>query len=152
MHQAFLYISLLSMHGYKVEMPIFSSFVADLITRRLSSSFPAGADPGFFLGGGALVSCSSSTPINHKVFFLAEYQLNQKTAGHLGGGGGAHPQHPPPRSAPVLHLETVFQNSTPEKTANIWQIEGKGKSATKFEAAQLHFLSDVFIAVAILVA
>ena len=76
MHQAFLYISLLSMHGYKVEMPIFSSFVEDLITRRLSSSFPAGADPGFFLGGGALVSCSSSTPINHKVFFLAEYQLN----------------------------------------------------------------------------
>ena len=32
------------------------------------------ADPGFFLGGGALVSCSTSTPINHIVFF-AEYQL-----------------------------------------------------------------------------
>ena len=77
MHQAFLYISLLPMHGYNVEMPIFSSFVEDLNTRqRLSSSFPAGADPGFFLEGGALVSCSSSTPINHKVFFLAEYQLN----------------------------------------------------------------------------
>ena len=24
-----------------------------------------GADPGFFLGRGALVSCSTSTPINH---------------------------------------------------------------------------------------
>ena len=38
----------------------------------------AGADPGFFLGGGALVSCSISTPINHVVclfFFFAEYQL-----------------------------------------------------------------------------
>ena len=35
----------------------------------------AGADPGFFLGGGALVFCSTSTPINHIVFFLAEYQL-----------------------------------------------------------------------------
>ena len=36
-----------------------------------------GADPGFFLGGGALVSFSSSTPINHIVFlfFFAEYQL-----------------------------------------------------------------------------
>ena len=34
-----------------------------------------GADAGFFLGGGALVSCSTSTPINHIVFFLAEYQL-----------------------------------------------------------------------------
>ena len=29
----------------------------------------AGADPGFFLGGGALVSCATSTPINHIVFF-----------------------------------------------------------------------------------
>ena len=29
-----------------------------------------GADPGFFLGGGALVSCSTSTPINHLVFFF----------------------------------------------------------------------------------
>ena len=29
----------------------------------------------FFLGGGALVSCFTSTPINHIVFFLAEYQL-----------------------------------------------------------------------------
>ena len=35
----------------------------------------SGADPGFFLGGGALVSCSTSTPINHIVFFSAEYQL-----------------------------------------------------------------------------
>ena len=32
-------------------------------------------DPGFFLGGGALVSCCTSTPINHIVVFLAEYQL-----------------------------------------------------------------------------
>ena len=47
-----------------------------------------GADPGFFLGGGALVSCSTSTPINHIVFFFAEYQLYKKTAGHLRGGGG----------------------------------------------------------------
>ena len=29
-----------------------------------------GADPGFFLGEGALVSCSTSTPINHIVLFL----------------------------------------------------------------------------------
>ena len=34
-----------------------------------------GADPEFFLGGDALVSCSISTPINHTVFFFAEYQL-----------------------------------------------------------------------------
>ena len=29
----------------------------------------------FFLGGGALVSSSTSTPIKHIVFFFAEYQL-----------------------------------------------------------------------------
>ena len=29
-----------------------------------------GADPGFFLGGSVLVSCSTSTPIKHIVFFL----------------------------------------------------------------------------------
>ena len=29
----------------------------------------SGADPGFLLGGGALVCCSTSTPINHIVFF-----------------------------------------------------------------------------------
>ena len=37
--------------------------------------YNTGADPGFFLGGSALVSCSTSTPINHIVFFFAEYQL-----------------------------------------------------------------------------
>ena len=46
------------------------------ITRPVLSGVPrTGADPGFFLGGGALVSCSTSTPINHIVFFFVEYQL-----------------------------------------------------------------------------
>ena len=40
------------------------------VTVRMRASINnPGADPGFFLGGGALVSCSSSTPINHIVFF-----------------------------------------------------------------------------------
>ena len=38
-------------------------------------SIVPGADPGFFLGGSALVSRSTSTPINHIVLFFAEYQL-----------------------------------------------------------------------------
>ena len=33
-------------------------------------SMRPGADPGFFLGGGALVSCSTSTPINHTIILL----------------------------------------------------------------------------------
>ena len=43
--------------------------------RSLDRDRQTGADPGFFLGGGTLVSCSTSTPINHIVFFFAEYQL-----------------------------------------------------------------------------
>ena len=40
-----------------------------------------------FLGGGALVSCSTSTPINYIVFFFCRIPVVWKTAGHLGGGG-----------------------------------------------------------------
>ena len=39
-----------------------------------------------------------------------------------------------------------------KKNANLWQIKGDGISAIKFEAAQIHFLSDVFVAVAVFVA
>ena len=44
-----------------------TSYFVDKIIVYLTGS---GADPGFFLGGGALVSCSTSTPINHIVFFF----------------------------------------------------------------------------------
>ena len=54
-----------------------------------------GADPGFILGGDALVSCSTSTPINH-IFFFAEYQLYKKTAGHLRERGRCAPPAPSP--------------------------------------------------------
>ena len=36
--------------------------------------------------------------------------------------------------------------------AKIWRIERGGISAIKFEVARCHFLSDVFVAVAIVVA
>ena len=66
------------------------------------SCFVAGTDPGFFLEGGALVSCSTSTPINHIVFFLQNTSCIRKPQVISGGGGGGtHPLHPPPRSAPV---------------------------------------------------
>ena len=76
----------------------------------------SGADPGFFLaGGGALVSCSTSTPINHIVFFLFGQSTSciRKPQVILGRGGGrvAQPLHPPPRSAAVCrcqYLTTVF--------------------------------------------
>ena len=57
----------------------------------------SGADPGFFLGRGALVSCSTSTPINHIVFFL--FLQNTICIGKLqviSGGGGCTPPAPSP--------------------------------------------------------
>ena len=60
----------------KIEIPV----IGILILPRLPVPLPLprlpGADPGFFLRGGALVSCSTSTPINHIVFVFAEYQLH----------------------------------------------------------------------------
>ena len=63
----------------------------------------AGADPGFFLGGGALVSCST-TPINHIGFFLQNTSCIRKSQ-VISGGGGAHSLHPPPRSAPEMEIK-----------------------------------------------
>ena len=56
--------------------------------RAFTKSVCAGADPGFFLGGGALVSCSTSTPINHIVFFWQNTSCIRKAQVILGGGGG----------------------------------------------------------------
>ena len=41
---------------------------------------------------------------------------------------------------------------TPEKFVNIWGIKRVGISATMFEVARIYFLSDVFVAVAVVVA
>ena len=78
-------------------------------TRMISSvgSHVTGADPGFFLGGGALVSCSTSTPINliyiYIFFFFCRIPVVLENRRSSPGRGGAHPLHPPPRSAPVLN-------------------------------------------------
>ena len=58
-----------------------------------------GADPGLFLGEGALVSCSTSTAINH-FFFFCTIPVVLENRRSSQGGGGAHPLHPPARSAP----------------------------------------------------
>ena len=90
-------------------------FTFQLLLRRLFFLFffekgrARGRSRILFLGGGALLSCFTSTPINHIVFFLAEYQLYWKTAGHLGGGGGAQLLHPPPRSAPEGLWKRIFK-------------------------------------------
>ena len=66
----------------------------------------------FFLGGGALVSCSTSTPISHIVFFFfcrIPVVFENRRSSQQRGGGDAHPMPPPPRSAPegpfIYHLK-----------------------------------------------
>ena len=82
----------------------------------------AGADSGFFLGRGALVSCSTSTPINHIVFFLQNTSCVRKP----GRGGGAHPLHPPPRSAPGGGgYENYFISCSNNKDQNGFSIKRK---------------------------
>ena len=74
--------------------------------RYVSLKENSGADPGFFLGGGALVSRSTSTPINHLVFFyfFCRIPVVLENGRSSRGGGGAHPLHPPPRSAPEISV------------------------------------------------
>ena len=57
----------------------------------------AGADPGFFLGGGApLRNDITDGEVKKKKI---KYVYTKKKASSQ--GGGAHPLHPPPRSAPA---------------------------------------------------
>ena len=46
----------------------------------------------------------------------------------------------------------LLEFNSRKKISNIWRIERDGISAIKFEAARLHFSSDVFVAVAVVVA
>ena len=82
---------------------VFLSFLQTEMDEEQMDIVDAGADPGFFLGGGAHVSCSTSTPINHIVFFCRiPVVLENRKSSQGGGRGVAHPLYPPPRSAPVM--------------------------------------------------
>ena len=86
------------------------------ITKMVEKA-PTGADPGFFIGGGALVSCSTSTPINHIVFFFCRIPAvleNRRSSQWV-----AHPLHPPPRSAPV---QWYYSDESPSfaHTIHLW--------------------------------
>ena len=58
-------------HGqHKLEVKLVIWLHPKQIVGTFNRCYHSGADPGFFLGGGALISCSTSTPINHIVFFF----------------------------------------------------------------------------------
>ena len=67
-----------------------------------------GAYPGIFLGGGALVSCSTSTPINHIAFFFWQNTSCIRKPQVI-SGGGVHLLHPPPRSLPTT-VDQIWKN------------------------------------------
>ena len=77
-----------------------------------------GAYPGIFLGGGALVSCSTSTPINHIAFFFLQNTSRIRKPQVILGGGGVHPLHPPPRFAPE---NAMHDSSLPTTVDQIWK-------------------------------
>ena len=55
-----------------------------------------GTDPGYFLGGGTLVSYSTSTPINHIAFFAEIPVVLENRRSSPGGGGKCAPPAPTP--------------------------------------------------------
>ena len=65
----------------------------------------AGADPGFFLGGGALICCSTSTPINHIVFFCSCIRKPQVISA---GGGAVRTPCTLPLDPPLICLILIF--------------------------------------------
>ena len=45
-----------------------------------------------------------------------------------------------------------WESVNSKKFANIWRIKRDGISAVKFEAAQIHFLSNAFVAAVVVIA
>ena len=81
-----------------------------------------GVDPGFFLRRGCtrlLLYFNTNKPHSFS-FFLAEYQLYQKTAGHLRGLGGCAPPAPFPQIRPCIACTCIQTTSTffPNKAFN----------------------------------
>ena len=101
----------------------------------------------FFLGGGALVSCSSSTPINHIVFFWLLQNTSCIRNRRSSQEGGAHPLHPPPRSAPGLRCPNEFPRVSDTLAEKTWEgaVQGLGKILVHvtFLKTKLIFASSV---------
>ena len=73
-----------------------------------------GADPGLFLGGGALVSCSTSTAINH-FFFLHNTSCIRKP--QVISGGGRTPCTLP--LDPPLTYNEIYEEQEPIRTYDV---------------------------------
>ena len=86
-----------------------------------------GADPGFFLGGGTPVSCSTSTPINHIVFWGDKIPVVLENPRSSQGGGGLCTPCTLPLDPPLCKLYFLAVcNTTKNKSAGISQTKSKG--------------------------
>ena len=79
-------------------IPIFT-FIVSLTQSRGGSRI--------FLGGGALVSCSSSTPINHIVFFCRISVVLKNRRSSQGGGGGVRTPCTLPLDPPLHRMDNI---------------------------------------------
>ena len=66
-----------------------------------------GADLGFFLGGGALGSCSTSTPINHTAFFFGRIPVVLENRRSSQGGEGVRTPCTLPLDPPLIEKGTA---------------------------------------------
>ena len=87
--------------------------------RFLNKISLAGTAPGFFLGGGALIPCSTSTPINRIVFFLGRIPVVLENRRSSQGGGVRTPcTLPLDPSLPGLAVTLTTQSSTSKLSNN----------------------------------
>ena len=63
-----------------------------------------GADPGLFLGGGALVSCSTAILMNHIYFFFCRIPVILENRRSSQGGGGVRTPCTLPLDPPLVYL------------------------------------------------
>ena len=90
-----------------------------------------GADPGFFLGGGALVSFSTSTPINHKVFFFFFLQNTSciRKPQVISDGGGVRTPCTLPLDPPLPQLITDLRYYVLRNAQRIIRFNSRGTEA-----------------------
>ena len=127
----FVIVVSITMYYDEEHCKLFTAFnhqvIKELACSRLSvgrEHFFAGADPGFLLGGVALVSCSTSTPINHIVFFGRIPVVLENRRSSRGGGGRCAPPAPSPLGPLLLWMANSFPSCCDEWKRHSEQIQG----------------------------
>ena len=102
----------MSNQSYYEPLRLLTAVLRNVQPKRLRTQ---GRIQDFFYEGVHSSLASTSTPINHIVFFLQNTSCIRKPQVISGGGGGeaAHPLHSPPRSAPgtTWSFNTCVNNS-----------------------------------------